>query len=417
MGQDVTVINRFNGSDNDTVPENYVLKNVYEHTYIINEYEPINTGPRGNLDAMIRYGLRSYTDKQFHIFDNRVQALIPVSDFEKAASGIVRDAIWIHDMPFADAFPGFSQRVLNQIGELRRIDGYTVSGGAHYMDAPGENKVGRYTFQRMVYDLKRSMELEVAVFLNTQMPGTEEPVFGEEEKPLLSEKNFNLRPLQGSNRELAALEPSLDDWFSENEKETPDRKKKKKPESELAPFAAKVVELLEQNSKILAQYNQRFENLQSQIDDLRNQAPADNSEVKQEIAELRDMIRDLAAGQRIREPNGSVTEQVSGKSVEVIFEKNAHTLSFAQKALLNKVDITLRQNPSYAALITGYADKTGNPGFNAWISKKRAEAVKAYLISRGIDGSRLIVNFLGDSESDAANPLDRKVKVTYLSNR
>jgi outer membrane protein OmpA-like peptidoglycan-associated protein len=76
----------------------------------------------------------------------------------------------------------------------------------------------------------------------------------------------------------------------------------------------------------------------------------------------------------------------------------------------------LQLNNNLRAIITGFADRTGNPEFNAWISQQRAEAVKEYLIKQGISSDRLMMNFLGDAESQFANPADRKVEVVYVVN-
>ncbi len=128
------------------------------------------------------------------------------------------------------------------------------------------------------------------------------------------------------------------------------------------------------------------------------------------------MIHDISDEKTIREANGSTTSLLKNQEVEVIFEKNAHELTLSQKAVLNKALIVLRANPAAGAFITGYADKTGNAELNAWISKKRAEAVRDYLRSQNVGSNRLIVNFLGDAESSSANPLDRKVTVRFVVN-
>jgi OOP family OmpA-OmpF porin len=78
-----------------------------------------------------------------------------------------------------------------------------------------------------------------------------------------------------------------------------------------------------------------------------------------------------------------------------------------------KTDLT--RNSKLKALITGYADKSGDPDFNAWISRQRAKAVRDYLIQSGISGSRLVMNFLGETGSLSENPADRRVEVSYFT--
>jgi len=49
-------------------------------------------------------------------------------------------------------------------------------------------------------------------------------------------------------------------------------------------------------------------------------------------------------------------------------------------------------------LVTGHADKIGSVQYNQILSERRAEAVKAYLVSKGVEGSRLKANGKGSSE-------------------
>lgn len=415
VGQNVTVINNYNGPEGKLDPEDYVLKNVVEHTFIINEYEPVNTSPRSALDAMISYGLRSYIDEQYHVFDGRVEAIENPQTFQMVAADIVKNAIWIHGFPFADDFPGFTDVIRQKAADIKALDGFQVLVNGQRMELPRANKVGIYTFQRMVYDLKESTEMEVSVFLNANMSGSSQHTTTQNDSPFLTQKDFSIDPSEANRKALSNLKPNPTALFGEDPAVEINSESNREADNALAPFAAKVVQLLEQNSKILLQYNERFENLQSQIDDLREQRPDANAEVRKEIAELREMIRNLDTRRPLNETAGSSADLPADRGLRIIFEKNAYELTLAQKAKLNTVEIALRKHPNYAALITGFADKTGDPDYNAWISKERAKSVKEYLISRGVASDRLIVNFLGDSQSTAPNPEDRKVTITYLA--
>ena len=48
--------------------------------------------------------------------------------------------------------------------------------------------------------------------------------------------------------------------------------------------------------------------------------------------------------------------------------------------------------------VDGHADHLGSPEYNQKLSKKRAEAVQAYLVSRGFDASR--IESLGSGETN-----------------
>ena len=414
-GQDVTIINQYDGLEHVNSPEDYVLKNVTEHTYIINEYELSNTGLRSNLDQMISYGLRSYIDNNYHAYSGRVEAIAGRSEFMTATANVVKNAFWIHDQPYADDFPGFSEYVEDRVEQILASDGFKILRGSDDKKAGKDYEIGLYTFQRMVYDLKKACELEVRFFLDQHLPRTGDRGYGEMSDSYLSDPDYVLRPINQNWREMKSDKPDVNNLFPEEAEPQADskRKRRKNRNSGDSELTERVIQLLEQNSKILNSYNDRFAYLQQQIDEVRNNS---SSEISRDIAELRSMIQDISDGKTIREANGSTTSLLKNQEVEVIFEKNAHELTLSQKAVLNKALIVLRANPAAGAFITGYADKTGNAELNAWISKKRAEAVRDYLRSQNVGSNRLIVNFLGDAESSSANPLDRKVTVRFVVN-
>ena len=61
--------------------------------------------------------------------------------------------------------------------------------------------------------------------------------------------------------------------------------------------------------------------------------------------------------------------------------------------------------------VTGYADvQTGNKTINWDLSQRRANKVKAYLVGKGIDASRITVDYKGDREQPfTQNDLNRCV--------
>ena len=53
--------------------------------------------------------------------------------------------------------------------------------------------------------------------------------------------------------------------------------------------------------------------------------------------------------------------------------------------------------------IEGYTDSIGSESYNMELSRKRAQAVANYLISQGIDATRLMVIPMGESNPIASN--------------
>jgi outer membrane protein OmpA-like peptidoglycan-associated protein len=77
-----------------------------------------------------------------------------------------------------------------------------------------------------------------------------------------------------------------------------------------------------------------------------------------------------------------------------------------QKVSYPKLDVVVKVLKADAALqisIEGHTDNKGNPVFNLKLSAKRAEAVKKYLIKKGIDASRISAQGFGDAKPIAPN--------------
>ena len=64
---------------------------------------------------------------------------------------------------------------------------------------------------------------------------------------------------------------------------------------------------------------------------------------------------------------------------------------------LKKTARWMKANASVGIVIEGHADTTGNPDFNLELGTRRANAARAFLVSQGIDESRIETKSLGDT--------------------
>jgi outer membrane protein OmpA-like peptidoglycan-associated protein len=77
---------------------------------------------------------------------------------------------------------------------------------------------------------------------------------------------------------------------------------------------------------------------------------------------------------------------------EIHFEPGSARLTNIAKAILDDVALRMKQEPTSTALVIGYTDNRENTGPNADLDRRRAEAVRDYLVSRhGIDRNRITV--------------------------
>jgi peptidoglycan-associated lipoprotein len=85
---------------------------------------------------------------------------------------------------------------------------------------------------------------------------------------------------------------------------------------------------------------------------------------------------------------GSAQDFVVNVGDRVFFETDSTDLTPTAIATLDKQAQWLSRYPNYTFLIEGHADERGTREYNFSLSARRAQTVRDYLISRGIQGSR-----------------------------
>ena len=73
----------------------------------------------------------------------------------------------------------------------------------------------------------------------------------------------------------------------------------------------------------------------------------------------------------------------------VFFEYDSDEITPTAEAKLQAKAAVLRANPGVRIRIEGHCDQRGSTEYNLALGQRRAEAVRAYLVSLGIDGARL----------------------------
>ena len=87
----------------------------------------------------------------------------------------------------------------------------------------------------------------------------------------------------------------------------------------------------------------------------------------------------------------------------VHFDFNKAKIRPEDMPVLDEAAETLRANPSMRVEVNGYTDAIGSEAYNLRLSKRRAEAVVAYLESKGISADRLIPQGFGKTNFVATN--------------
>lgn len=76
-------------------------------------------------------------------------------------------------------------------------------------------------------------------------------------------------------------------------------------------------------------------------------------------------------------------------SADTLFAFDRAVLTKDGKAMLDDLVNRMAGIDLEVVLTTGYADRIGKPAYNQKLSERRAEAVKTYLVSKGVDADRV----------------------------
>ncbi len=108
-------------------------------------------------------------------------------------------------------------------------------------------------------------------------------------------------------------------------------------------------------------------------------------------------------------PAGTEVDAVGCPVVTVInlegvkFRTNSADLRDGADAILDAQAATLVANPDVSIEVAGHTDADGDAGYNQGLSQRRAEAVRSYLIGKGVNADRITAKGYGEAEPIADN--------------
>jgi outer membrane protein OmpA-like peptidoglycan-associated protein len=123
------------------------------------------------------------------------------------------------------------------------------------------------------------------------------------------------------------------------------------------------------------------------------------------------------AGQESEKESIEAAHMLADSVFVIFFEQNSNELSQKAMEKLDRVFEILKQNSEAAITINGYSDSLGSIAYNNMISEIRANAVKSYLIAKGVAPARMTAfghgsqKFIGSNQTEQGRRLNRRVEI------
>lgn len=102
--------------------------------------------------------------------------------------------------------------------------------------------------------------------------------------------------------------------------------------------------------------------------------------------------------------------------IDVSFYTGSAKLTLGAQLQLNEIIEVMGRHPQIRVVCTGHADLPGDRQSNLALSRRRAEAVRTYLLQSGIEPARALLNFFGEERASTTGPSDRRVEVRFYLN-
>jgi OOP family OmpA-OmpF porin len=106
---------------------------------------------------------------------------------------------------------------------------------------------------------------------------------------------------------------------------------------------------------------------------------------------LRDSLRNAPRA-------GMSAAEMTTMEARIHFAFDKAVLTDSAKAILDDKVKVFRDNPDMTISIVGHTDISGTDAYNMALGTRRAEAAKAYIVSKGINANRIVIASRGENQ-------------------
>lgn len=364
------------------------------------------------LDRLMEAGIGAYLDARVHFTKQGVVSDLPSSQLVEEIDAMVRAAA--SDLGAGDAFTGLSEPTRMQLSRLTHIDWSQARYGVDAGEDQDKYLAIFYYVRSQREELERQLRADLLPLASVAVLGK-----GVAEPGSQVRINSTCGTVFDEQNYLCALDLQLADTGGGFDPQLSERSMHTMQDGMGAPTADTPVVVQQKVRK-------RDRWLKAELDGINERI--DRLDQRRELWAIRDRMEDIedrlmglevevreahAADPAPENPSADLSELV-GRNITVRFARGSVHLDADHRVLLNEVFEQLARTPEHRVLITGYSDRSGDRTANLLLSEQRARAVRNYLLQRGIDADRLMVNFYGDSRSMGRDPDERRVEVEWI---
>lgn len=364
------------------------------------------------LDRLMEAGIGAYLDARVRFTRQGVVSDVPTGQLVAEIDAMVKAAA--RDLGAADTFGGLSEPTRMQLSRLTHIDWSQARYGVDAGEDQDKYLAIYYYVRSQREELERQLRADLLPLASVAVLGK-----GVSEPRSQVRINSTCGTVFDEQNYLCALDLQLADTGGGGiDPELAGRLMEAMAERDMAPVTD-TPEVVQQRVR------KRDRWLKAELDAINDRI--DRMDQRKELWSIRDRMEDIEdrlTGLELEVREGQHTDvpenpsadlsDLVGQNITVRFARGSVRLDAEHRVLLNEVFEQLARVPQHRVLITGYSDRSGDPSSNLRLSEQRARSVRNYLLQRGIDADRLMVNFYGDSRSIRHDPSERRVEVEWI---
>lgn len=255
------------------------------------------------------------------------------------------------------------------------------------------DQYGGDTFQNAVNLLNQAEDYQTRKQWKPAKMTAREAVQKAEDARIISLRRQQQLALEQERQEAAARQAAAQQQAAEAQRLAEERARQQQLAEQQAQLEAQQRAAAEKAQQQAAAEAQRAQQAATEAERLRQQAEAQREELRQQL------LQQFNAVLQTREtPRGLVVNMS-----DVLFDTGKYTLKDTAREKLAKISGIVISHPGLNLEIDGYTDSTGGDEFNQRLSEQRANTVREFLISQGVNPQNVTAVGYGKNYPVASN--------------